>query len=59
MPYSKRDLKRQLYETTHPSLAVETEKMKAAAERLAQDLSTLERLFPHGFGALLKDLRSW
>jgi hypothetical protein len=59
MPYSKGGLKRQLYGTSHPSLAVETEAMKAAAMRLSKDFSTIERLFPHGFGALSKNLRSW
>jgi hypothetical protein len=59
MPYSKGSLKRQLYDTSHPSLALETERMKEAATRLANDLSSIEKLFPHGFGALLKNLKSW
>ena len=59
MPYSKGGLKRQLYGTSHPSLTLETERMTEAATRLAQDLSSLERLFPSGFGALLKSLRAW
>jgi hypothetical protein len=59
MPYSKGNLKQQLYGTPHPSLAVETEAMKAAATRLSRDLSAIESLFPHGFGALLRSLRSW
>jgi hypothetical protein len=59
MPYTKRSLKQQLYETSHPSLAVETEAMKKAATRLAANLSSIESLFPHGFGALQKSLKSW
>jgi hypothetical protein len=59
MPYSKGSLKRQLYGTSHPSLPIETEAMKTAATRLSQNLPILERLFPNGFGALLKSLRSW
>lgn len=59
MPYTKKSLKHQLYGTSHPSLAIETEAMKKAASRLAADLSPLERLFPDGFGALCKGLRSW
>jgi hypothetical protein len=59
MPYTKGDLKRQLYGTSHPSLAIETEKMTAAATRLCENLGAIESLFPHGFGALLKGLRSW
>ncbi len=59
MPYTKSGLKQQLYGTSHPSLVLETEKMKAAATRLSADLSGLEKLFPHGFGALLNSLRTW
>ena len=59
MPYTKGDLKRQLYGTSHPSLALETEKMTEAAAHLAADLSGLTRLFQHGFGALFNDLRAW
>jgi len=58
-PYSKASLKKELYGTERPSLAVETEKMKAAASRLVLDLGNLEKLFPHGFGALCADLRGW
>jgi hypothetical protein len=58
-PYSKEDLKQQLYGTSHPSLALETQKMTEAATRLSQNLSALEKLFPNGFGAMLKSLRSW
>lgn len=59
MPYTKGSLKQQLYGTSHPSLVLETEKMKEAATRLCADLSGIEKLFPHGFGALLRSLRSW
>jgi hypothetical protein len=59
MPYTKRELKRQVFATSHPSLALELEMMKAEAARLAADLSAIHRLFPHGFGALLRNLKSW
>lgn len=59
MPYTKKSLKQQLYRASHPSLSVETQAMKEAATRLSQDLSIIEGLFPHGFGALLGSLRSW
>ena len=59
VPYTKGSLKRQLYRASHPSLPIETEAMKTAATRLSLNLTTLERLFPHGFGALLSSLRSW
>ncbi len=58
-PYTRPSLKDELYGTSHPSLAVETEVMKTAASRLAANLQNLEILFPHGFGALQADLRSW
>ena len=59
MAYSKGELKRKLYGTSHPSLSLETEAMKKAATRLSQDLSSLQKLFPHGFGAFLNGLQSW
>jgi hypothetical protein len=59
MPYTKKSLKQKLYGTSHPSLAIETDAMRAAAARLSQNMATLDRLFPNGFGALLKSLRSW
>jgi hypothetical protein len=59
MPYTKSGLKQQLYGTSHPSLPIETEAMKKAAVRLSQDLSPLQKLFPHGFGAFVKDVQSW
>ena len=58
-PYSTQDLKRELYNTTHPSLSLATEKMKEAASRLSENLSLLEQLFPHGYRALADSLRSW
>jgi len=59
MPYTKKDLKRQLYGTSHPSLAIETDAMKEAATRLSKDLTVIEKLFPDGFGTLLKSLKEW
>ena len=58
-PYTRASLKNELYGTSHPSLVVETEAMMSAASRLAADLLAIERLFPHGFGALQADLRRW
>jgi hypothetical protein len=58
-PYTRPDLKNEVYGTSRPSLEVETETMKTAASRLAANLNSLETLFPHGFGALQADLRSW
>jgi hypothetical protein len=59
MPYTKKELKRQLYGTSHPSLAIETEAMKEAATRLSKDFTVIEQLFPDGFGTLIKSLRTW
>jgi hypothetical protein len=58
-PYTRPNLKDELYGTSRPSLPVETEAMKTAASRLAASLNNLETLFPHGFGALQADLRKW
>jgi len=59
MPYTKSGLKQQLYGTSHPSLPTETEVMKEAASRLSKNLAGTEKLFPDGFGALLRSLRAW
>ena len=59
LPYSKEQLKVQAYGTSHPSLVIETEAMKAAAVRLTQNLTSVESLFPNGFGNLVKDLKGW
>jgi len=59
MPFAKGELKRQLYGTSHPSLAIETEAMKVAATRVGKDLAAIEKLFPQGFGTLLRSLRTW
>jgi hypothetical protein len=59
MPYTKTSLKNQLYGTSHPSLAVETEAMKVAVSRITANLPSVENSFPNGFGTLLKDLRGW
>jgi hypothetical protein len=59
MPYTKNQLKDKLYGTSHPSLDVETKEMKKAASRLAADFSSLETLFPGGFGPLRDSLKSW
>lgn len=59
MPYRKDELKERLYGTSRPSLAVEKEKMIAAATRLSANLPSLEQLFPQGFGTLINSLRGW
>lgn len=59
LPFTTKSLKRELYGTSHPSLAIEIEAMKKAATRLASDLSIGENFFPNGLGTLLQSLRSW
>jgi hypothetical protein len=58
-PYTRRELKRRVYGTERPSLSHE---MKRAVQEVARhrgDIRRLENDFPHGFGALACDLRSW
>lgn len=59
MPYTTAELKSQLYGTARPALGAETTAMQQAAMRLAEDLSSLMKGFPHGFGALVNNLRTW
>lgn len=58
-PYSKQELKRQLYGSEFYPLEVMTRKMTEAAHAISSDLTSLERAFPHGFGSLAKELRRW
>jgi hypothetical protein len=57
--HTRNHLKRYVYGTERPSLTLETQQAVAAAQRLVQSLSVLESLFPNGFGALARDVRSW
>lgn len=52
-------LKRAVYGTDRPSLAMETEKATQAARRLVADLGGLEKHFPTGFGVFMKDVHAW
>jgi hypothetical protein len=58
-PYTKVSLKERVYGTPRPSILLETERAKEAANRLANDIDGLEADFPGGFGALAADLRRW
>jgi len=58
-PYTKGQLKVDVYGTDRPSLQLETAKVGEEAARIAQDLPRLEAHFPFGFGTLAKTLRSW
>jgi len=58
-PYSRNDLKQAVYGTPRPSRQLEQQRGTEEAQRLAQDLNLLERLFPIGFGSLAREVRSW
>ncbi len=58
-PYTTRSLKEDVYETSRPSLDLETRRATEEAQRLVQDLQLLEQCFPTGFGALAREVRSW
>ncbi len=52
-------LKKEVYGAERPSLALETVKATEEAQRLAKDLTQLERLFPGGFGTFADEVRCW
>ena len=58
-PYTKLRLKEEVYGTERPLLPLETRRATEEAQRLIQNLPLLESLFPTGFGALARDVRSW
>lgn len=58
-PYTKPQLKNDVYGTDRPSLALETQCATREAQRLAKDLGQLEAFFPNGFGFLARQIRSW
>jgi hypothetical protein len=58
-PYTKLQLKQNVYGTNRPSLPLETKRMLEEATRLGKQISTLENLFPLGFGAFSDDIRGW
>ena len=59
IPYTRESLRQKLYGASEPTAEVETEVMKAAATRLVQNFPLFEKLFPHGFGTLQRNLRNW
>ena len=59
LPYTRRELKWKVYGTERPSLQHEMKRMVQEVSRHHGDVRRLENDFPHGFGALARDLRSW
>ena len=58
-PYSRAELKWRVYGTERPSLPFELRRAVQEVSRHHGDVRRLENDFPHGFGALARDLRSW
>ena len=58
-PYTRAELKQRVYGTTRPSLPWEIQRALVEVARHRADVRRLEHDFPHGFGALAQDLRSW
>lgn len=56
--FNRRTLKNDLY-GERANLAEQTTRMVEEAQRIAANISILERLFPIGFCPLLHDLQSW
>jgi hypothetical protein len=55
----RNQLKRDVYGTDRPAQGVRMARAVDEARRLVQILDEFERLFPNGFGALARDIRSW
>ncbi|HUJ42043.1 MAG TPA: hypothetical protein VLW52_00425 [Opitutaceae bacterium] len=58
-PYTRSDLKWRVYGTDRPGLGFEIQRAVECMRRHQRDLRRLEADFPHGFGSLARDLRSW
>lgn len=58
-PYTRRELKARVYGTERPSLSWEIKRAVQEVNRHRGDVRRLENDFPHGFGALARDLRGW
>ncbi len=58
-PYTRCELKRRVYGTERPSLALEIHEALANVRRHGGDLRRLEADFPNGFGGMARELREW
>lgn len=58
-PFTRKELKRRVYGTFHPSLPFEVERAREEIGRHKGDFRRLEYDFPGGFGSLVRDLRNW
>lgn len=59
LPYTRRELKARVYGTMRPTLPLEIQRAVEEVSRHRGDVRRLENDFPHGFGALVRDLRQW
>lgn len=55
----KQKLKKDVYKVDRASIPLMTKYAVEAANRLATDLSDIEKLFPDGFGSFAQDIRDW
>jgi len=59
-PFTKKELKQQVYETDRPSLDWETQRAVEAAERIVNDsVARIEMAFPVGIGIMSREIRTW
>lgn len=57
--YARNTLKKKVYGTERPSINIATEHAIKAAQRIVNNLSVMEQLFPSGFGSFVEDVRNW
>lgn len=58
-PFTRPQLKKQVYDTDRPSLEHETKCAVTEARRIICDLTNIETAFPTGFGRMAEEIRSW
>ena len=59
LPYTRLELKVRAYGTDRPGLPLQTRRAVEEVSRHRGDIRRLENDFPHGFGALARDLQDW
>lgn len=57
--YTRKSLKKDVYGAERAPEEIMIASATEAARQLINDLTMLERLFPYGFGAFARDVRSW
>ena len=58
-PFTRQQLKQEVYGTERPSLELETESAVREASRLIGNIAAIETAFPVGFGLMAQETRSW